>query len=706
MAVIDGTSDDDTLNGGDGDDTLNGGDGDDTLDGGGGNDTINGDHGADRITVVEGYDVVQAGAGADTLVVDYRSETGAVTTLNFATSSSGHGGLNGSYSNSTSTRGVDFFDADNFVIFTGSGDDRITTGKGNDIVNLGAGDDRVDLGSGSDSADGGEGVDGFSANLVGYFEGVTIDLTGASTSFGAGTLANFEWINILTTTAWNDVVVTRDINISERIDTGHGNDRITVRGGHDTVYAGPGLDTIVVDWRYETSAVAGSAFSSLQGEGIDGGYQSDTRQIRFFNAENLIIATGSGDDRITAGRGNDQIFAGGGNDTVSSGTGIDRLDGGDGHDIFFYAAALTAADLNDGGAGTDTLVLQGNYPGLVLAAGSAVGIEGISLQSGSITRWGEAGTSSYDYSLTTVDANVAPGLRVRVNGQSLLAGEDMTFNGAAESDGGKFLVYAGFGVDTLTGGSENDIFFFEAGRFSDGDRIVGGGGNDAVVISGAPTGMGSLYTSIASGTLSSIEALSVNGRFATDPSARPSYELVLGNGNIAAGARLIVNGSSLEGTQTFNFNGAQVSDGSLSVFGGAAHDTLRAGANADLIYGAGGADTLTGGAGADIFQYRSASDSPNLGLGGGESDRILDFEAGVDRIDLSLIDANPGAAGDQAFSWIGSGSFTGTPGQVRATGGSGAWTVLADLNGDGSADMQILVTTSGPQPLTGADFIL
>lgn len=149
-------------------------------------------------------------------------------------------------------------------------------------------------------------------------------------------------------------------------------------------------------------------------------------------------------DRIEGTLDRDVLHGGAGDDLLFLQLGgEDTAFGGAGNDILFYGAALTAADRNEGGEGNDTLVLQGSYD-LTLGPNSLVGIEGISIQSGSITRWGESGANSYDYSLRTVDQNVVSGQQLRVNGQSLRAGEDLAFDGSAESDG-KFLIFGGYG---------------------------------------------------------------------------------------------------------------------------------------------------------------------------------------------------------------------------------------------------------------------
>jgi Tol biopolymer transport system component/Ca2+-binding RTX toxin-like protein len=420
---------------------------------------------------------------------------------------------------------------------------------------------------------------------------------------------------------------------------------------------------------------------------------------------NVAVFAGGAGGRLLGTPNGDIVRGGTGAEVFDlSQGGDDNASGAAGSDVFFYGSALTAADTNAGGVGTDTLVLQGDYPALVLGNASLAGIEGISLQSGTITRWGQSGTNSYDYSLTMTDANVAGGVQLRINAQSLTAGEDFTFDGSAEFDGGRFLVYAGFGADRLTGGAFGDIFYFEAGRFGAGDRIDGGFGNDAVVISGAPGGStGPVQLNVAEGMLSGIESLSLNGRFATDPTARPSYEVVMQNGNFGGGVTtMIVNASSLEADQALSFSGWAVGDGRFRMFGGAGGDTLRGGAGDDVISGGGAGDALSGGNGRDDFLYRSLSDST-----GAACDVIADFHFGNDRIDLTQIDADILSGGNQAFAFIGQAAFSGKAGELRAAfdAGMNLWAIQGDVNGDGGIDFQLYVSTgAGPPP--EADFLL
>ena len=124
----------------------------------------------------------------------------------------------------------------------------------------------------------------------------------------------------------------------------------------------------------------------------------------------------------------------------------------------------------------------------------------------------------------------------------------------------------------------------------------------------------------------------------------------------------------------------------------------------DTITGGAGRDDMTGGAGADRFVFQALWDGT---VGGAARDVIRDFLIGADKIDLAAIDANAGAAGDQAFSFIGAGEFAGTAGelQVRPFGVAGVHTVISgDVDGNGRADFQSLL--NGSVALQATDFLL
>lgn len=144
-------------------------------------------------------------------------------------------------------------------------------------------------------------------------------------------------------------------------------------------------------------------------------------------------------------------------------------------------------------------------------------------------------------------------------------------------------------------------------------------------------------------------------------------------------------------------------DGSDSLYGDSGDDTLLGGAGADLIVGGSGRDVVTGGAGADLFLFNTLQEA-DLGV----RDLITDFDRGDgDRIDLSGIDANTRQGGDQAFRFIGQGSFGGVAGQLRASVEERGLLIEGDVNGDQRADFQILLVGVGnPSRLAASDLIL
>lgn len=139
--------------------------------------------------------------------------------------------------------------------------------------------------------------------------------------------------------------------------------------------------------------------------------------------------------------------------------------------------------------------------------------------------------------------------------------------------------------------------------------------------------------------------------------------------------------------------------GNDQITGGNLADVINGFAGNDEITGGKGRDVLTGGTGADDFNYRAVSDSQR----GANHDRITDFQAGIDDIDLSVIDAN-GAAAGHAFIYRGNAAFSGVAGQLRWFQSGGSTFVEGDTNGDKIADIQIEL--NGHKALTVHDFIL
>jgi len=143
------------------------------------------------------------------------------------------------------------------------------------------------------------------------------------------------------------------------------------------------------------------------------------------------------------------------------------------------------------------------------------------------------------------------------------------------------------------------------------------------------------------------------------------------------------------------------------ISGNSANNVLAGGGGNDSLNGLFGTDRAEGGAGADIFAFSSIGDSVDyLRRSDGKkwtADVLGDFTSGVDRIDLSAIDANFGTAADDAFAFIGTGAFTRRAGELRFEARDGFVHIFGDVDGDAVADFHIVA--SGTQVLA-ADFVL
>ncbi|HYG46511.1 MAG TPA: hypothetical protein VD846_01085, partial [Allosphingosinicella sp.] len=370
---------------------------------------------------------------------------------------------------------------------------------------------------------------------------------------------------------------------------GSGNDLLDGGAGADTMRGGADNDIYVVD-------DAGDVVEENAGGGTDEVRTSlaSASLAAYANVETLTGISGSA-QTLTGNSGNNVVTGGSGNDVLRLyDGGDDTANGGAGNDNIFFIGALTSADVVNGGSGVETLIVQGPYGSLTLSA-NITRIENVSILAGSNTAFGEPGTNRHDYVLTTHDANFAAGVQARINAAALLEGEDFTFNGSAETDA-SYVVYGGKGKDTLLGGLGNDIFFYAEERFASGDTVNGGAGYDGMFLRGNYTidfnapGYTGLFTNIENLTLTS----ATDERYARGGGTEFDYNLILSDAIVGAGQELTVSGTLLMASESMILDASLESNGTVRLFGGAARDTLKGGANGDLIHGNLGADFLYG----------------------------------------------------------------------------------------------------------------
>ncbi|MEK9510776.1 cadherin-like domain-containing protein [Limnospira fusiformis PMC 851.14] len=312
------------LDGGPGNDSIVGGSGNDVIDGGEGNDTLLGNEGNDSIFGGPGNDSIIGGSGINSLF----GEGGDDTIIggddgNLLSGGVGNDSLTGGTGNDTifggdgndtiiTERGDNqlFGDDGNDLIFGGIGRDLIQGGPGNDTLIAGSGNNTIFGGVGNDSILGGEGDD----TLFGGEGNDTIDGIGGDNSIFGGA----------------------------------GNDSIIAGPGNDTVFAGPGNDQVF---------------------------------------------GGDGNDLIFGDSGNDTIFGGTGDDTISGGAGSDLLTGNSGNNVFYYLNPGEGVDIitDFKQPGNDRFLIvsgENNFDGLVPTVGTAAA----PLQSAIISALGSEGT--------------------------------------------------------------------------------------------------------------------------------------------------------------------------------------------------------------------------------------------------------------------------------------------------------------------------
>jgi Ca2+-binding RTX toxin-like protein len=429
--------------------------------------------------------------------------------------------------------------------------------------------------------------------------------------------------------------VTLDGLASIHVEDNTGSNVITGNGGNNIVYVSGGADLVHggngSDFLYVNYYSIGPAnIVATGGLVTDGGANS----VNFDSIEGVSISTGSDDDSLTTDDGDYWLNSGGGDDTIVVGDGRNYVEAGLGNDT------VTTGDGN-------------NW---------------VSVEVWYADDWG-------DDTVTTGDGN-----DVVESG----SGDDTLKTG-----GGRDEVDVLGGIDTVDAGAGHDTLFVNYMRLrTDVSLSITGGSVE--------DGFSGLMTDAAGNN--SVSFTGVEDFYIGTGKANDDVRLGGGNDNVdgRAGNDILHGGAGSDrldgGANRDTLIGGQGKD-ELSGYLG--NDRLIGAQGKDRLYGSGGDDKLSGGRdkdllyggqGADVFSF---DDLDSLL---GANDLIGDLDVVEDTIDLSRIDADVTAAGDQAFVLVD--SFSGAAGEATLTYDSAtrASQLALDTDGDGAADIAIIAT--------------
>jgi len=545
----------DTLNGFGGADSLSGGAGDDRLVGGSGDDTMAGGLGNDTYIVTEPGDVIveAGGEGTDTVLASANSYTLAPEVENMTFT--GTGGFAGTGN------------ASDNVLTGGTGTDALDGAGGNDTLIGGAGRDTLVGGTGDDllvqdgsftpgeSFTGGDGVDTLrvsSSELA--LQPNPFGLIANAAGLMAGTVNSVERVEFasLAGHALNVLVPTGFLPGAELVG-GAGADQLTLVAMGGGAYSMPNYT--LTNWTTVTDGSAPSdslVLLALDGQGPQAGqvFNYNLTAGAIPNALQILVGA-SGADSLTGSNGVEALIGNAGNDLLNAQGGDDSLNGGDGDDILVSGAGH---DVMIGGAGFDRIMFTD--PGA--------------------TQGAEA-----DLATQTI-ANDG-------------FGNVETMSGVEQLGPGTVF------VDKFYGSDVGDLI---AG--STGDFLYGRGGDDTIVVGGAP--------GLADGG-DGVDSLRVaNQRQVAGPSGPVTETSNVGVTVDLAQGKILDDGFGQSGTiaNFENLAGTSVSDkltgdgGANQLYGNGGADTLDGAGGADLLFGGDGNDVITGGDGVDTALFRGA----------------------------------------------------------------------------------------------------
>jgi Ca2+-binding RTX toxin-like protein len=614
-----------------------------------------------------GSDTVNGGAGNDLLIVNYATETSALSMNGASTISD--------FSNTS----VTFSGIDRFNVTLGSNNDNVTLRDGADTMNGGNGNDTLNSAAGEADIDGGAGNDLWVADFSSDATSKTINLNlaGLQNAGNGSSYISVERLNI-TGGIGADVLTTRTDNandgLNDTLNGGAGNDILTVGGGSDTVDGGADNDLLIVNYATETSALSMNGAATIS--------DFSNTSVTFSGIDRFNVTLGSNNDNVILLGGADTMNGGGGNDTLNSAAGEADIDGGAGNDLWVADFSFDATP--------KTINL--NLAGLQNAGNGSSYI--------SVERLNITGGNGADVLATRTD-NANDGLNDTLNGG---AGNDiLTVGGGFDTvDGGENndLLIVNYATETssmsmngpatITDFSNTSVTFSNIERF---DVTLGSGNDNVVLLEGDDTingGSGNDRLDTAAG------AAVVNGGAGVDTWAANLSALTTGvtvNLNTAL-LQNIGNNSSLTSIEALVVIGGSGNDSFLTRSINAnenINDSVNGGGGDDIIRVGGGFDTVDGGFGGDdllIIGY--ATETSSLSMNG--ASQLTDFSnttvsfSNFERFNVTLGSGNDSVVtlggADTLNGGDGNDSLNSAAGAAVINGGSGNDLWIADFSAD------------------------
>jgi Ca2+-binding RTX toxin-like protein len=529
--------------------------------------------------------------------------------------------------------GIDWLDGgkNDDTLYGGNDNDYLFGQTGDDQLYGDNNDDYLDGGAGADRLDGGDGIDTVSYYLSDAGVHVSLSpfhLLGSGNWGGDAEGDTLFSIENLSGSKFDDELYGNDHD--NELWGNEGNDVINGGGGADHINGGDGSDTVSYEGSPEGVTVY-LKFDSAWG-GDAAGDQLDSVENLIGSAYGDTLAGDDGDNAINGLAGENHLYGYGGNDVVWGGDDKDSLDGGSGNDVL---KGFGGNDFLIGGTQADSM--WGGTGDDVYSVDNAGDVVVEFAGEGSDTVW----ASIADYTLPDQVENLTLFNIGGLNG----TGNDLD-NVIVGNDAPNIL-NGGGGADTIAGGGSNDII--DGG--ANADTMLGGQGDDIfivddfndVVLEYANEGVDQVQTSV---------------NYALTPGSE--VEVLYADQSTTAAINLV--GNELDNFITGN-------DGVNVIFGGLGFDTLR------------------GKGGGDFFLWSSAAESSPS-----HPDVVVDFNrAEGDFLHFTNMDADDTLPGDQNFTFMDNGAFTG-PGQINwYTNGTDTFIQL-NTNADVAPDSVIQVS--------------